>query len=284
MIRISRFLNEVAAVCSREYLTASQKIRLLCAYYALKMRHSVFDTHPTRVRWQGYTITTPSFSNFAAIAREVFLFGDYYFKADNDTPMIIDCGGNIGMTTLFLKKLYPRATIRVFEPSPTAVQALRKNITQNHLTDVEIVEAAVSDTEGTISFWEQPSKSGGSTAMHSVVESKSGAAHFEEVRVRAVKLSTYVKEDVDLLKLDVEGAEGMIIQELHENGALSRIKSIIMEFHENETNKQNDLSTMIATLKRAGFTIVIFASEITPSSEVMAKKVAHHFLLRASRL
>ncbi len=281
MIRIARLLNEISSTFMREYLSTGQKIRLLSEYYWLRLRHVA--SSPDSVRFMGMSFSTPSFSNFIAIIREVFLFGDYYFKATSITPVIIDCGGNIGVTTIFLKWLYPNARVTVFEPSPVAVSALRKNIDANKLSDVEVVEAAVSNEEGTISFWEQPAKPGGSTAVRDVFESKSKATQFEEVSVKAVRLSPYITEDVDLIKMDIEGAEGLVIQELHASGTLSRVKNIIMEFHENADNRSNDLSTMVSTLKENGFKIVIFASEITPSSEVMAKKNGHHFLLRAFR-
>jgi FkbM family methyltransferase len=281
MIRIARLLNEISSTLMREYLTVSEKVQLLSGYYWLRMRYVAKS--PSHVSFAGLRFTTPSFSNFIAIVREVFLFGDYYFKAKNDAPLIIDCGANIGVTTLFLKRLYPNARVIAFEPSPVAVAALRKNISDNNIQNVTIVEAAVSNEEGTISFWEQPSKTGGSTAVRDVFESKSEATKFEEVSVRATRLSPHITEDIDLLKMDIEGAEGLVINELSMSGTLKRVKNIIMEFHENPDNRTNDLSTMITTLKENGFKIVIFASEITPSSEQMLRKPAHHFLLRASR-
>lgn len=237
----------------------------------------------SKARFLGFSFVTPSFTNFMGIVREVFIFGDYYFKAKSSTPTIIDCGANIGTTTVFFKWLYPNAKITAFEPSPTAISALRKNIELNKFKDITVIEAAASDSEEKISFWEQPKKSGGSTAVRDVFRSKSSSTEFEEVTVHAVLLSKHVHENIDLLKMDIEGAEGIVIRELSKAGALSKIQNIIMEFHENESNKNNDLSEMISLLKSNGFKIVIFASEITPTSERMSRMPAHHFLLRASR-
>ncbi len=283
MIKISRLLNEVAVVFSREYLSPAQKIGLLARFYWLKIRFALYRRSLTEARFLSFTITTPSYSNFVGIVREVFIFGDYYFKAVTPKPVIIDCGANIGTTTLFFKWLYPEATITAFEPSPTAVGALRQNIDRNRLKDVTVVEAAASDSETTISFWEQTKKSGGSTSVRDVFDSKAANTVFEEVKVKAVRLSHYVKNDVDLLKMDIEGAEGVVIAELAAAGVLPKIKSIIMEFHENPSNRSNDLSEMVQTLKSNGYTIAVFASEITPSSERMSRMTVHHFLLRASR-
>ncbi len=279
MYRFSRFFNEISALLSREYLSTQKKFQLFFAFYGLRRYRA--SSHS--VRFMGLEFYTPSYSNFVGIIREVFIFGDYYFKSDSPNPVIIDCGANIGVTTIFLKWLYPDARITAFEPSPVAVAALRKNIALNKLQNVEVIEAAATGDVGSITFWEQTAKPGGSTAMRDVFDSKSKTAKFDEVTVRGVRLSAYITGDVDLLKMDVEGAEGVIVQELARSGSLVRIKNIIMEFHENADNAQNDLSTMVTTLKQAGFRIVVFASEVTPSSEMMAKKHAHHFLIRAFR-
>ena len=37
---------------------------------------------------------------------DIFLEACYFFRADTDRPLILDCGSNIGMSILFFKKLY----------------------------------------------------------------------------------------------------------------------------------------------------------------------------------
>jgi len=70
--------------------------------------------------------------------------------------------------------------------------------------------------------------------------------------IRTVKLSNFVNENVDILKLDVEGAEGLIIKELHKNDRLKYIKNIVMEYHHNRT-KENDLADILVILKKNDF-------------------------------
>ncbi len=283
MYKISRLLNELSVILSREYLTGGQKADLVFHYYWMKIRYMFSGRDVHEVRFMGFNFYVPSFINFVGIVREVFVFGDYYFKATTSSPVIIDCGANIGTTTIFFKWLYPQARITAFEPSPIAVAALRKNIELNALTDIDVVEAAASNSEEPISFWEQPNKSGGSTAVRDVFETKANTAKFEEVSVKSIMLSTYVTGPVDLLKMDIEGGEGIVIQDLATHDSLKHIKTIILEFHESEENKSNDLPTLLSTLKKSGYKLVIYASEITPSSEKMMKRSGHHFLIRATR-
>jgi hypothetical protein len=74
------------------------------------------------------------------------------------------------------------------------------------------------------------------------------------VDVRTVLLSDYVPEDgaVDLLKMDIEGAESGVLKELDNSGALSRVRRIAMEFHHNVPGAGR-LSAALALLERSGF-------------------------------
>src|SRR4249919_2214160 len=58
------------------------------------------------------------------VYREVFAQREYWFTTSNRHPVILDCGGNIGMTTLFFKAIYPDARIDVFEPAPWCCDAM----------------------------------------------------------------------------------------------------------------------------------------------------------------
>src|ERR1035437_506222 len=60
--------------------------------------------------------------------RDIFLKGQYEFTPDNDSPIIVDCGGNIGMSVAWFHLRYPQARITVFEPDPTSATILRRNV------------------------------------------------------------------------------------------------------------------------------------------------------------
>jgi FkbM family methyltransferase len=158
---------------------------------------------------------------------EIFIEDCYYFQADNQRPFIIDCGGNIGIATLYFKKLYPLAEIIVFEPEPHSFQLLQQNITANNLTHIQAINRALSDKNGMCFFNDQYK---GSTGAHLIF--KTGAvADSKTIPVVSDVLSSYITQPVDLLKLDVEGAEGFVLKDLASAGKLSLIKKMIIEFH-----------------------------------------------------
>src|SRR5688572_28284923 len=61
------------------------------------------------------------------------------FAADSDSPVIIDCGANIGYTALHYKRCYPGAQIIAFEPDPQFLPLLRANLERNGAGDVEVI-------------------------------------------------------------------------------------------------------------------------------------------------
>jgi FkbM family methyltransferase len=85
--------------------------------------------------------------------REIFARQYYYFRANTDSPVILDCRANIGMATLYFKWLYPKARIEAFEPDPNAFVVLERNIARNRLTNVVAHNCALWDGNGQIEFF-----------------------------------------------------------------------------------------------------------------------------------
>jgi hypothetical protein len=72
-------------------------------------------------------------------------------------------------------------------------------------------------------------------------------------KVRAARLSSYITKPVDLLKIDIEGAETEVISELHIAGKLKFIKQAIVEYHHHIDKDSDSLSVMLGILEAAGF-------------------------------
>jgi hypothetical protein len=62
-----------------------------------------------------------------------------------------------------------------------------------------------------------------------------------------------ISREIDLLKLDVEGAEHQVFQDLDESGKLKLIKNMIIEYHHNMGKDDDNLSHILGTLERNGF-------------------------------
>jgi FkbM family methyltransferase len=160
--------------------------------------------------------------------------------------VIIDCGSNIGISVLYFKILYPAARITAFEPDPAAFAKLRDNVTQNSLSDVTLHNCALSDRDGEAEFYRSDEKS----LRMSLHPLRSGG---ERITVVARRLSSFVNEDVDLLKVDVEGAEPALMQDLADAGKLRLIKQIHMEYHHHIDGDVDRLSPLLKLLEDADF-------------------------------
>lgn len=71
-----------------------------------------------------------------SLYREIFLGRGYEVAGLGDAPVILDCGGNIGLSVIWFKQRYPRARITVFEADPQTADLLDENVRVLGLTSV----------------------------------------------------------------------------------------------------------------------------------------------------
>jgi FkbM family methyltransferase len=110
----------------------------------------------------------------------------------------LDVGANIGLTTLIMAAIRPDCRVTAFEPVPENVGFLRRNIAAAGLSNVTIVEAAVSDRRGELAM-----TSNGPWSL---------ARTDGEVRCETVLLDDYADPNVRLVKIDVEGHEPEVLR------------------------------------------------------------------------
>lgn len=174
----------------------------------------------------GYDISFANRDTFLSIYSEVFIKEVYHFFTTNKHPTIVDCGSNIGLTILYFKMLYPNAEIIGFEPSPHCFSLLKKNVANNNLTNITLHNKAVADKKGSCSFWDPSDGQGDGRASILVHNDPNHMA-----TVETVLLSDYITIPIDLLKIDIEGSEFMVLQDLATTGKLKLIKEIVLEYH-----------------------------------------------------
>lgn len=172
---------------------------------------------------------------------EIFIRQNYLFTADNNQPRIIDCGANIGIGVLYLKKLYPKAEIHAFEPDAKAFSCLEKNIKSNALEGIHIYQKAVWIKNEDLEFFSDNSWGGG-------IHAKSGAT---PITVEAIDLSDFINQKVDLLKMDIEGAEVTVLEHVTDKIA-TNVQKLFCEWH-SFTEKGQELGKLLSSLEKSGF-------------------------------
>src|SRR5262249_26507133 len=171
-------------------------------------RLALFTGLMTNQKRLGFNVFHPDPGGISFLYREIFARQNYYFRAETDSPLIFDCGANIGMSTLYFKWLFPKSRIRCFEPDPYTYQILNKNIANNRLELIKTFQCALWDEEKKLDFFID-SKRPATTVMSAFPE----RGVTQAIEVSAEKLSNFISESVDFLKLDVEGAETRVVQE-----------------------------------------------------------------------
>ena len=185
---------------------------------------------------------------FAYNFEEVFLDEEYFFQSETPEPVIVDCGSNIGVAMLYFKTVYPKAKIIAIEAHPTTFAALQSNVADNNLRDVETLNvAAVGGDETEISLMFSRPGDLRSTKIRDL----HGDQELQEIKVPAVRLSTILPESVDLLKMDIEGSEDEVIDEIA--GKLGQIRNVILEYHFLPGSTRKTIGQFIGILENAGF-------------------------------
>lgn len=216
-------------------------------FLILKRKLSRFPRYtPGTIRFRNWTIDFVDAASLVTMIQLQVLNSYNDFVCDKLNPLILDCGANIGISVLRYKQLYPDARIIAFEPDPKVCEVLRRNLVQNQITQVTVIEAAIWIEEGTLSFIHEGSDSG-----HIIQKQRREG---QEISVRAVDLKQYLHEPVDFLKVDIEGAELTVLSSCEP--LLRNVDKAIVEVHY-WVDKPNILSEMINVLHRAGFNVAI---------------------------
>ncbi len=194
--------------------------------FALRCARTWGSAQPGTLALLDWRIDYPNQSYALFLMHEIFVQASYAFRTQSPAPRIIDCGANIGFSVFFFKALYPEARITAFEPEPGTFALLQSNVARARLRDVVIRRAAVAEHEGTVVLF-SPEDDHGSLVSSIDRTSNDGAG----INVPAVRLSTVIDGPVDLLKMDIEGAEYGVIRELVASGAINHIRRAIIEYH-----------------------------------------------------
>lgn len=189
------------------------------------------------------------------IYASIFERQDYDFKIDKISPTIIDCGAHIGLATLYFKKRYPSAEIIAIEPNPVTLGSLKKNIEVNGLKNIKIIWGAVGKkTEKVSLFIDTKTKrpwSWDDSIIKDIWINRPNRKDKKEISVPGIKLSSLISKNIDLLKLDIEGAETDVIEEIE--GKLNLVDLIIMEYHPSPKIPEKNLTKIKNILVKNSF-------------------------------
>ncbi|OFY26941.1 MAG: hypothetical protein A2X09_15080 [Bacteroidetes bacterium GWF2_43_11] len=168
-------------------------------------------------------------------------------KSLNETSICIDCGAHIGRVSDIFAGI--GATVYAFEPHPQVFAQLSKRFEFN--PKVHCIPKGVYNKATTMNlymfkyacddelFWAQGS---------SIYATNKEIDNLNYIEIEMIDLISFIKElnvKIDILKLDVEGAEFDILENLIKNDLHNSIHHILVESHENEILELADKAAYI---------------------------------------
>ena len=202
---------------------------------------------PGRIALLDYDLEYADLLSFCPQFHEIFVDRGLEFQTASASPRILDCGANIGAASLFFKRQYPNARITAYEADPELCAMTRRNLERNRASDVDVVHAALWTSTGHVTFLAEGSDSGMIGALAGAGE----GLPVKNVTVPSLRLRDVLSKDrVDLLKLDIEGAEGAVLNDCAP--VLDRVGAIVMDLHEFDPSDRQS-PRVFECLSRAGF-------------------------------
>jgi FkbM family methyltransferase len=157
----------------------------------------------------------------------------YIFRQIKKGDICIDCGANIGLVSKSM--LQKGAIVHAFEPDPFAHKVLIEKFSD--ISNMHIHNQAVSDKEGSLKLFFREEHDDDPT-LYSVgstlINEKNDIDNNKFCEVDVVRLLTFIDqfEYIKILKLDVEGAEIDILNDLLKSNVFQKIGLTLVETHE----------------------------------------------------
>lgn len=167
------------------------------------------------------------------------------YPVDSGDRVIIDAGANIGAFSLYALSKAANARVIAVEPAPDTSQRMRHVLHEHGLESLVTLNEAALGAEA------------GETSIQLTVGSQFRQTGIGGHCVPIVTLESLTREEqeIDLLKIDIEGAEYGVIASTPQH-VLRRIRKIFMEVHPNAPAE-----TAIRPLQKCGFIVQHFQND-----------------------
>jgi FkbM family methyltransferase len=175
---------------------------------------------------------------------------------------IIDIGAHVGLYSVYMQKL-SGGNVYGFEPTPSTVSVLKKTIALNKAgSNIEVIEAAVSDITGKARFKIDSQRA---SVSNSLVE-YNRTEKMETSEVEVISIDDFVakrKIKIDFIKIDAEGAELSVLRGA-QNTLLDQRPVMILALHPEAIAARNETNEMIwHFLKKMNYSILYDEKKIS---------------------
>lgn len=150
---------------------------------------------------------------------------DVFARSLRPGMTVLDIGANIGFYSLLAsRRVAPTGSVVAFEPDPRTRKALLVNLRLNGATNVRVSNAAVSSRSGSVPFYLS------ATATHSGLHASMNDRRPRIATARTLAIDELGIASVDVVKLDIEGAEPAALRGMQRTLAASVSVRVFLEF------------------------------------------------------
>ena len=194
---------------------------------------------------------------------DIFVEHEYRIPDPGPRPVIVDVGANVGLSVLYHCRMLDDPEIHAFEADPSIFAKLEHNVRRHApAARVQLHHAAAYVSNGSVRFASEGADGG------QVTTAAGGASMVEVPSVDLLQVLLALPR-IDLLKIDIEGAEAMVVP--HCAAAFDRIERIFIEVHSSPGQVQA-LPRLLALLQQAGFRLHLQSAEVVRSPFVPAPR------------
>jgi len=199
-------------------------------------------------KYQGRDIYYRSSTSDMTLIYEILLKSEYkseyYIPKQVNPKIILDIGGNIGITSIYLANRFPQAKIYTFEPLPDNYEILAKNI--QSYGNIEAFNFGLGSEDGDFDvYFSEDSENFGGVSFY---PEAGGVGKDSSFKCKIKNINNALKDlsikSVDLIKIDTEGAEFDILTNLDAK-ILTNVSWITGELHGNQDFELLDYLTKI---------------------------------------
>jgi len=206
-------------------------------WFTMRLLKNAAVDKPKTIGFLDKSISFIKNEDFLHSLREIFI-DHIYRQPAAANALILDCGANIGLSVIYLKKLFPDATIIAFEPDSLNFSLLQQNMAHFGFRNVELRQEAIYSENTWLDF----SSSGD---LGSRIEQGSGGG-----QVKGVRLKDLLNREITFLKLDIEGAEYKVLMDAGD--AIRNVGRLFIEYH-GSFAQNAELNEILQLITRNGF-------------------------------
>ena len=223
-----------------------------------------------RAKRAKYPLRTRPHTSDREVFWHVFVERDYScLDHIQEATLVIDCGAYVGYSAAYFLSQFPRCELLAIEPYPDNFKVLCLNL-QPYGQRVTVTQAAVWSHRVGLKISDGQYRDGREWAKQ-VRECRPG----EEPDVNAIDIGTLLRNSghdrISILKMDIEGAEGVVFAKNYEQW-IDRVDSIVIELHD-DSSFGDCSAVFLKAIEGRGFSVSRYGG-LTVCKRVLAAPIS----------